>query len=187
MTDHKPPPRPTAADPWPQLELCDLQAYRNEAADQADETGAVQPAVARSLVGAFDELLRRYCALEAYEELRADKISVGLAQQGLHMARAACKALGQSFEETAPVDITERIAALEAERDAWIERARASEEEAEKVLERANAEVEKRRALEAAARPVLAFADYAANSFDRCATPERQALRGLLSKERTHA
>lgn len=50
--------------------------------------------------------------LRPYDELRRQRISVGLAQQGLRMARAACEALGLPFEETAPVDLTERITEL---------------------------------------------------------------------------
>ncbi len=71
-------------------------------------------------VTARDELIRaegreRIAALEAYDELRRHRVSVGLAQQGLHMARAACEALGLDFEDTAPVDITDRVASLEAQ------------------------------------------------------------------------
>lgn len=55
------------------------------------------------------ELEERLAKLSLYDELRRQGISVGLAQQGLHMARATCEALGLDFETTAPVDITERI------------------------------------------------------------------------------
>jgi hypothetical protein len=57
------------------LELCDLEAYRDEAAEcLAGDAAAVPRAEVRTLVDAFDDLLRRYrLALTQNVEL-ADKL-----------------------------------------------------------------------------------------------------------------
>lgn len=52
----------------------------------------------RQLIEMLDDLL-------PYEELRLSGISVGYAQQRIHMAKAACEALGLDEENTSPNDI----------------------------------------------------------------------------------
>jgi hypothetical protein len=112
-------PKPETAEPIIDTFLEDLfDAVNVDGLDESDWAHARHRLAQRDATR--DELIRaegreRIAELEAYDELRRHRVSVGLAQQGLHMARAACEALGLDFEDTAPVDIAERIASLEAQ------------------------------------------------------------------------
>lgn len=156
-------------------ELGDLQVYRNEAADQADKTSAVQPAVARNLVDAFDELLRRYRALE--KEYVSARLAIGSAL-GL-FADEGPQPIARLVELTHGAH--ERFNELEeklSETDRWYR---------EHGLEIAR-QRDHIASLEAAARPVLELASVSVPKMRICDTPDNAfesmcALRALLPKE----